>query len=287
MKWERVLITGSTGLVGKAVINHFQAMGITCLSIGRDNRCNYVIDLSQENLDLAATIPQPDCVVHLAAAVPRGNHCPDNQTAYRATRWIDRNVLTACRRWDCPVVYASGCSLYRNRGSEWISETDRFKDELASPYLRAKAEGDAEYCAYAPGTVLRISCPIGPGVSRASVFGRFLNQLETTGIITIFGTGSREQDFIDTRDIAASILSVVDRNAQGSFNIASGSPTTMRFLADILVERFGGGEIIIGQQEDPQEGLTARYSISRANEVLDWHPQYSLQESLNWIKEKT
>lgn len=285
MKNGSVLVTGSTGLIGRAVVALLQAERRRVVTLGRAANCDYRMNLSQEGLQLAEKIPRPDFVVHLAAPVPSGEGRSDSIPAYEVTRLIDQNILDACKKWACPVIYTSGCSLYLNKGNKTLNETDELNKELLSPYLQAKAAGDTDFRAYEQGTVLRISCPIGPGISGLSVVGRFLDQLKKNGVINIYGSGTREQDFIDVRDIAESINLVMVHNIQGVFNIASGVPTTMRCLANLIVEVYGGsGQILTGHCKDPQEGFTARYSIARANESLSWYPRRSLKESMNWIK---
>jgi len=280
---KNILVTGASGLIGREVVNQLQNEGLKVLTLGRADNSSYKINLALEGQCLTRKIPRPDFVVHLAALVPFGKEQPDLISTGDKTQIIDQNILDACKEWTCPVIYASGCSLYVNKENQELSEKDSLKTHFVSPYLKAKSVGDFKYRAYKLGTVLRISCPIGTNRPSNNVLSAFINQLKTNGEINVYGTGTREQDFVDVRDIAEAINCVLLRDIRGVFNIASAVPTTMRSLAEIIVDNYGKGKIIIRKDPDPQEGATARYSIALAKELLGWFPKFDLRSSIKSI----
>ena len=93
------------------------------------------------------------------------------------------------------------------------------------------------------------------------------------------GDGSREQDFIDTRDVSDLIVKVL-KTKRTIINVATGMPVTMKKLAKKVVEVIEKGSIEISPKVDPRDGETARYSISRAKDYYSWTPQRTLEDSI-------
>lgn len=274
-----VVITGASGVVGREVFklltNQYEVV-----TVGKADQSNVHIDLTQKNLDLTNILKRPDFVIHLAAAVPKADTLPDDDISASATLTMDNNVYNACHQWQCHVIYASGCSLYQPKGTISLRETDALRTDLLSPYLRAKALGDAKFRTLEHSAILRLSTPVGGGLSPASVLGKFLIQLSETRKINVFGTGSREQNYIDVRDIAAAVKTVIQHKVTGAFNIASENSISMLALAKLIIQLQGYGTVSLGLRPDPLEGSPVRYSITKTIAELNWKPLYSIGEML-------
>jgi UDP-glucose 4-epimerase len=282
----RVLVTGAGGIVGRAVAAAFEQDGWSVEGIvHRPSRFApgaRVIDLATID-DLTRLVPaRPDAIVHLAAAVPHSKDYPDSPESAALTRRMDQVVLAAARQWDCQLVYASSCGLYCRDEPSAKSEEAPIKD-WGSPYFAAKAAGEAACGNYDKATILRISGPIGPGLRANVVMARFIATAREDKAITLWGSGRREQDFIDARDLAQLILIVVKQAAQGIFNAASGHTATMWELAETVVKRIGGGGIALSGQPDPNESIYARYDIRKAKRVLGWEPRHSLADMVDSV----
>jgi UDP-glucose 4-epimerase len=272
-----ILLTGSTGLIGQSV-KHRLGERYKVVTIGRSESSDIQCDLSGPVTRLAEDLPQPDRIVHLAAAVPSIEQ-PDDENSAEKTRAMDGTVFELSRLWGCGAVYASGCSLYPPSESP-SEENSPLLVSTSSAYLNAKLHGDDMFAAAPNSCVLRISCPIGKPVPERSVLGTFINQVRTNRPINVFGQGTREQDYVDVRDIADAVERVVRVSSTGVFNIASGRPTTMKKLATLLIDICGGGQVHLASADDSQEGRPARYSIAKARSELGWQPRFSLRQSV-------
>jgi hypothetical protein len=164
-----IVVTGAAGVIGRALMARLSAERLPCLVLSRD------VFAEAEGIPLLSTVPRrPSAVVHLAALVPQPPAIPDDDSSAARTRNIDQRVLEAVRQWGCHVIYASGCSLYEKGGT--APKQEREADAAvaqASPYLAAKQQGERDFLALSNATVLRISAPIGEGLSRATVLGAF------------------------------------------------------------------------------------------------------------------
>ncbi len=286
MSAGRILVTGAAGIVGRAVASAFEHDGWSVYRLvhhpSRMALDAQIIDLTGEG-DLTRRVAErPDAIVHLAAAVPHSKDYPDNPDSAALTRKMDRNVLDAAKAWNCLLVYASSCGLYCRDEPETKTETAPIKD-WGSPYFAAKAAGEAACAEYDNAAVLRISGPIGPGLRANVVMARFIASARDNKPITLWGSGSREQDFVDARDLARLCLAVVQQRARGTFNAASGHTATMRELADTVIARIGGGKVVLAEQPDPNENIFARYDVSKAARDLGWRPAHSLADMVDTV----
>lgn len=284
MKAGGIVVTGASGIVGRAVLAALRGSGESVAPVvhGRTEDPDAIgLDLARAESDLVEHISAPEAVVHLAAAVPHAARHGDTELAADTTRRIDETVHRACSIWGCPAIYASTCGLYDRRDP-------RIKDETApvsgaSPYFRAKLDGERLMSGLPATCVMRISAPVGPGLRRGVVLAKFIERARAGQPIEVWGSGRREQDFVAAEDIAAFVKLALSRRARGVFNVASGSPVTMRALAEAVVEAVGRGSVQSSGADDPLDGETARYSIDHAAQALGWHPRVPLRAAIETI----
>ncbi len=277
------LLTGASGLVGRATATALVAAGWRVIALGRN--APPVAGVEWRCLNLAAErVPNDlvdiaEAVVHLAAAVPHAAEYPDTDASAALTEAMDYAVLAAARARGVPVVYASGCALYDRNDPAWKTEEARVV--AVSPYFRAKLRGENLFLNALPGTiVMRVSAPFGAGLRRGLVLARFAEAARAGQTIQVWGTGSREQDFVHTGDIADFIVAALAAPRAGVWNVAAGRPITMLDLARLCVAAAGRGAVERCAQPDPAEGQTARYCIAAAQRDFGWQPRRTLRDWL-------
>jgi nucleoside-diphosphate-sugar epimerase len=219
-------------------------------------------------------------VIHLAAAVPHSAYYPDTEQTAELTRMMDENVLTAVKSWQCPVVYMSTCGLYDRTSKEIKYEDDISNIKIESPYFAAKQAGEMLYTDWPQTMVMRLAAPIGPGQKSSVVTSRFIELARQDKPLQIWGSGNRQQNFIDVRDVEKLVASAILNPVPSLINVAGPQPVTMLELANKIVDVIGKGRVEFANQADPRDTETANYSIERAHDVFGWQPKYSLVESL-------
>jgi len=279
----RVLVTGAGGLVGRAVVDAFKSSGVQVNAVFRtrttEDAESLALDLATSGDSLlASVINPPEVIVHLAAAVPHWPRYPDNDDSANATRTMDAVILRAAVSWNARVIYTSTCGLYNPRDSSW--KTEEAPIVVRSPYFGAKLDGESAVLA-AGGIVLRLSAPYGVGMSLNLVLPRFIKCALAGGAVPIWGSGRREQDFIDVTDVAQAVLATARTGGQGVFNVAAGRPTTMAELAQLVVRILGKGVPEPTGKPDLQDGWTARYCINKARQRLSWSPTSDLMGGIS------
>ena len=90
-----------------------------------------------------------------------------------------------------------------------------------------------------PVTVLRLPGIYGPGDRGESLVGRFLNQLRSTGSVSIFGDGSTRRDLAAIGDISAVIEGVLKKPLDGRLNVASGDSLSIRRIMETVADAAG------------------------------------------------
>jgi UDP-glucose 4-epimerase len=270
-----IVVTGAKGIIGRAVVAQLLTEGIAVKEISRD-----VFDLSSGNNLTSHIREQPEAVIHLAAAVPHSLHYPDTDTSAELTRSIDSCVLEAARTWNCRIIYASTCSLYDKRSNEVMFEESPVFVRPDSPYMKAKNEGEALFAKHASFAIMRVPAPIGPGLPTSVAAKRFFDLASEAQPIRLWGSGKREQNYVDVRDIADVMIKAAFSNVNGVFNIAANAPTTMLSLATTIVAVVGKGRVEFAGISDPLEYEHARFSNKRARDLLFWWPKISLENSI-------
>lgn len=270
-----IIVTGSAGVIGRALMARLQSERIDAVSVSRE-----VFDLASGASLPAFISGRPEAIVHLAAAVPHSAHHPDNEKSAKITRAIDRTVRDAAIAWDCRVVYASTCSLYDKKSAAVKFEETPVTVRPGSPYKQAKCEGEELFAGLSSSCILRVSAPIGPGLPDTVVAKRFVNQAMAGQMVRVWGSGKREQSYVDVRDIADVFLRAVDSTCRGVFNVAADVPTSMLDLAAVVVEVIPNASFALSGVPDPLEHERARYSNLRARDTLGWKPKISLRDSV-------
>ena len=278
----RILLTGAGGIVGRAVHARSLAAGYEVVAIVSPSSQYRHPDVRVA--DLARTLPQMRTFthfVHLAAALPHDSRYADDRVAGEMTSRIDDVVLSAAEQQRARILYASTCSLYNPRDPSTKTEASRDL-RLDTAYRSAKFAAEQRVLTGRENVAFRISAPYGLGLFSKTVLARFVQAARSGGKVEVWGTGSREQNFIASDDIATFLVSAIENDASGLFNVA-GETVTMRDLAKKVVKVVGAGEVEDVDKDDPLDGEVARFSIERAVEDLSWRPKIGLCEGIRQI----
>lgn len=288
----RALVTGATGFIGRALVRRLVKEGVDVVATSRwggtvEGGEAVALDLSRLDGDdepLASLVI--DAVFHLAADIPTSFGSPEGERSWWTNTVMTSRVLRIASLWRCPVVYASGTSVYGSRPPAPCTEAAPVCCE--DPYAEGKYAGERLCQEFSERTgravaVLRISAPYGPGFRRQTVVTRFLSQALRSEDLTLYGTGQRRQDFTFVEDAVAALWLAGRRSATGVFNVASGWSVSMRELAECVLAAVPGtrSKILEAGVPDPQEHYRPQFSIQHAMDELGYRPAVTLPEGLS------
>ena len=274
-----VVVTGAGGIVGRSAVARLSKSGWRVIPIVSPTSFADVSGAVAADL----TRGWPDVgpfshVVHLAAALTHDPRYRDGDISGRLTRQIDDTVLAIAERFGARVIYASTCSLYDPADPREKAENSPVL-RTDTPYRLAKRETENRLLSDVRAMVFRLSAPYGPGMFASTVLPRFIETARSGGTIEVWGSGSREQNFVHTDDVADFILRSMRAENAGLYNVA-GASISMRELADRVVRIVQAGRYAMSAARDPMEGQTARYSVAAATRDLGWRPTIPLDEGI-------
>lgn len=261
LKGSAILLTGSSGLVGEAILRALILTGARVFTVGRTDRNDFCTDLSEgSSLPRLSLVPSIDAVVHAAAAVPNRSSTDHTEFGLNTHR-IDRNVAEFVNKRNVRSCYISGTSVYQQSAYYVHEESPKVME--GSAYILAKRDGDRLFSDVGGASILRISTPIGGRVHDGSMLGRFIASSKERGTIEVWGSGAREQNYVHVDDVARFVTLCLARHLVGPYNVTSVEPITSLQLAG-KVAAASGAQIIVGRKSDPNEVVYARFSSARA-----------------------
>ena len=299
----RVLVAGSTGLVGSAVVGAFQ------------NESHEVIEVHSKIVDLTdrtATFAffrnvRPEVVVDAAAKVGGIAANVKMPVEFLSNNvQIQTNLMNAAHEVGVErFIFLGSSCIYPRSASQPIKEEYLLSGPLEttnSAYAIAKIAGielirsyrreygrrwislmptnlygprdnfDLESSHVLPALIRRFSEAVDEGVSD----------------ITLWGSGSPRREFLHVSDLARAILvTLTDYDDDRILNVGTGSDVTIQELATLIAEVTGYGGEINWDISKPDGALWKMLDVTRLKS-LGWSPRISLRdgiiETLDWYR---
>lgn len=269
-----ILVTGSAGFIGAALVQRLLETPEPVNLVGLDNLCDYydpslkeyrlrLIDgkavfhtehqyrfvrgsINDRNLiEKLFAEERFDIVVHLAAQVGVRNSI-DNPDEYVQSNVVGfYNILEECRKHPVEhLVYASSSSVYGGNKKVPFSVEDRV-DNPVSLYAATKKSNELFAHCYSklydiPTTGLRFFTVYGPAGRPDMAYFSFTNKLLRGETIQLFNYGSCRRDFTYIDDIVEGIVRVMNRapSPYAIYNIGGGQPENLLDFVQILQEEL-------------------------------------------------
>jgi UDP-glucose 4-epimerase len=211
---------------------------------------------------------------------------------------LDTNVMgTACVLREAAAhqvkwfTLASSMAVYADAPTpEPIDE--RHATQPISPYgagkLAAESVSRQVLAAHGiPFTAVRYFNTFGPGQTYTPYVGVltiFVTRLLRGEPITIFGDGEQQRDFVHVDDIVAGTIGATG-GAAGTFNLGTGSGTSLNQLAQIVLSRLAPGQ---RAQHGPAQAGELRFSVANidaARRAFGFNPTRSVRDNLDDVIE--
>ena len=314
----KYLITGGLGFIGSKIIEKLSNEGHSIICV--DNKDTYDIistielnkliswrtrnwdaknvlvingDLLDRNVCLRAFKTKPDVVIHLAT-YPRAKIVDqDPINGIPKVICTTTNLLWHAIKFDTKkFVYVSSSMVYGNFNDGTREDSDTKPTNI---YGEAKLTGERLTKLFAKRNglnyiIIRPSGVFGPGDLPDRVVSKFFAKAINNETITLHN-GNNKVDFTYRNDAAFGIIKAAESDvANTSFNITAGNATSLRTLAETIIDITGSKSEIkdIGMQSlYPMRGTL---DISRAKDLLDYEPTTSFKQGLEkyyaWLQNK-
>lgn len=299
----KIVVTGGTGFLGRAVVEWLQKLGASPVVLGRRDG-----DLN-DSATARRLLGDADLVIHLAATVGGVGFLKSNKTStYYENLTLGLNVIDACRSGEAgrlvlvgtPCSYPAESSLPLVEGAIFqglpVGDTGPYGlakatvSHLANHMLLPEKRDVVTLIPanlYGPGDNFE---PARSHVVASLVRKAVVNARQGTGFFDVWGDGSATRDFLHVEDAAEAIAgaALAKPPFRGeTFNLASGEETSMKQLAEVIVAAVDPGMTIVFDPDKPC-GVTRRVmSIARAEARLGFRPRIALddgiRDTVHWI----
>jgi len=290
----KVFLTGASGFVGSHVARALLSAGHTVAVLVRpDNplrRLRDVVDqLGIWHGDLANPVAlrqtladwRPDACIHLAwyAEPEKYLHSPENISSLTCSvNLLQVLADTRCRQF----IGAGTCAEYdTNRGFLREDAPTRPATLYAAAKLSLCLVG--QQLAALAGIRFawgRIFYPYGPAENSHRLVPAAIHAILDRQLFPAT-LGDQVRDYVHVEDVAAAFLTLLEKQAEGVFNIASGQPVTVRRLLEII-EKILGSSGLVQFGALPYRAWEPPFVCGDISKLrwLGWIPRYDLGDGL-------
>jgi GDP-L-fucose synthase len=298
-----MIVAGSTGLVGSAIVRHFEKKGFQTVGVNRS-----VVDLfdKKATIDFILRI-KPTVIIDAAAKV--GGIAANNQEPVEFLTdnlLIQNNLMEAAHKAAVPkFVFLGSSCIYPRETAQPIKEEYLMTGPLEktnSAYAIAKIAGIELINSYrkefgykwislmptnlyGPHDNFNLeSSHVLPALIRKFVEAAKENQ----NSVTLWGSGNPYREFLHVDDLAAAIdISLESYDSELHMNVGTGEDLSIKDLATLISELTGfKGEIFWDTSKS--DGTPRKVLDVSRIQKLGWSPKISLrdgiQSTIDWYK---
>ena len=295
-KDKKILITGGTGFLGKAVVDTLQSKGYNdIVAIGRS------VDLTccEETLAYFAR-EKPEVVIHLAATVGGIGANKENPGLFMYNNLVmGTNTMEASRlnRVNKFVMVGTVCA-YPKFTPVPFKEDDiwnGYPEKTNAPYGIAKkalmqlVQSYHEQYNFNGVNLIPVNMygphdNFDPAISHVipALILKFYKAMKfNLEAVEVWGTGEASREFLHVYDCANAISLALEKDVSPEpINIGTGGEIQIKYLAHTIAEVMGYDGAIYFNSDYPDGQPRRQLDISRAKQRLGYEPQIDLLEGL-------
>jgi nucleoside-diphosphate-sugar epimerase len=226
---------------------------------------------------------RPDCAIHLAwYAVPgKYSTAPENIDFVAISLALARALVAA----DCHKLVAAGTCIEYDWTYGTLSENET---PLNPPSLYGVSKDATRrilqvFCeqagmGFAWARIFFLYGPSEPpGRLMPAVIGSLLQNKEA-----LCSDGVQRRDFLHVADVASAMVRLVQDDAQGIYNVGSGSALPVRDFIMQAADKIGHAELVrLGARKGAPEAPLVQAATDRLQGELGWRPRFDLDNGLN------
>lgn len=291
---SKILITGSSGFLGKHLINSIQnseeiiGWSNNIQQIKLKNFKHRKVDLTSKDISIKSKISS---IIHLAA-ISDVKYC-DSYPSFCSNVNIlgTKKMLEICRKKDANFIFASTSHVYGKPRKNPICETEPTRPNSIYASTKIAGENLCELYAKTYGlniSVLRFFSIYGPNLPKHNVIFNIINQYQNNSVIKI-GNLKPKRDFLFIDD-AIEAVKLINEKQKGFeiFNIGSEKSFSIETVCNEIEKIMKKNmKINIDKNKIRQNDIPEiRSNNKKIRKMLGWKPKFNLNEGLRKTIEK-
>ena len=294
----QIFITGGAGFIGihlckklleqnhdVTIFDNFENSSKThFISMFKDSVTVISGDIANYSL-LHTSMKNHDIVIHLAAKINIPDSIINPESTFDTNVKGTQNVLDALlSNHISKIVSLSSAAVYLDT----ISKIAEFSKTIpSSPYGASKLEMEKKINHFTvqykiQSIILRLFNVYGSeqSIEYAGVITQFKEKINKNLPLIIYGDGQAMRDFIYIDDVVTAIILAMNSSESNTYNIASGTSTSIVDLAKIMITLSGKPLDIIFKPARSGDILSSISDVSLAKTSLEFIPKISLIDGL-------
>ncbi|TMD56436.1 MAG: SDR family NAD(P)-dependent oxidoreductase [Chloroflexi bacterium] len=297
----RILVTGGAGFIGSHIVDQCVALGHEVAIVdnlweeggGKKENLNSKATFYRADITDEATLQKifdevrPEIVSHQAAQHSVAISTKNPQLDARVNVLGLLNVLTNCTRIGTrKIIFASSGATYGTPARLPIDEEVPQRPESPYGITKMVTEHYLRYWQEANGltyTALRYGNVYGPRQDpngEAGVIAIFAKRFLNHDSVRIDWDGEQQKDYVFVEDVARANVLAIDHGDNDIFCIGTGRGASVNELYHTLEKITGYAPEIVRAPKRPGDIYLAYFDCSKAERVLGWKPQVTLEEGM-------
>jgi UDP-glucuronate decarboxylase len=300
MKKKRIAVTGGAGFLGSHLCERLLADGheVVCLDnffTGTRRNIDHLLDDHRFEL-VRHDVVQPivievDQIYHLACPASPVHYQRNPVRTIRTAVQGTLNMLDMAREVRARILIASTSEIYGDPKEHPQRETYWGHVNPIGPracYDEGKRCAEALTVAYkqqygVEARIARIFNTYGPRMhpNDGRVVSNFIVQALGNKPITVYGDGQQTRSFCFVSDLVEAFVRLMNHEPDpGPINLGNPRELTVVDLAKMTIEMTGSSSSLVREPLPADDPVRRKPDISKAEEVLKWRPQVSIEDGL-------
>lgn len=265
----KAVVIGANGFLGRSILSACLARGWHVDAIYHRTRNFIPAACSVFPVSALDTCPNDyDVVFLVAATIPYG--CLDSPSMALVDANVKLVLETVAKFHNSKIVFASSVSVY---GTPVNPVTERSQFNCPNRYGMSKLAGEFIVNQQSRYAIIRYSSLYGQGMNQNTFIPAIIRQARELGVITLYGEGSRLQDYLHVDDAAELALTAALHDNSGIYLGVHGESVTNLEVAQTVQSCFPASRIVFTGNDTSPSFI---YDNTLTIEALNCWPRHSL-----------